>query len=717
MLITFPAGSSHLVGVTIPKAKRKRNFFRAAKFKRGQHWCWLFGLLAFVCFAYPVAGQSEANPAPTQYFLVPAETTSVRLHTHLADIDLGYDGVALIGAVNATYRLQNTSNQATLVTLTLIANPAGTTLSLPDNLVVLVNQQPVSFAPNESGRPIAQVQIGADTTLDLQLSYSVDLGDRSVAALRYNIQPLQQWLGQPSLRVSIVAPNTIPNNSWLTVAPEGWNYAPGSGPVPRIRWLYDPPLPDDPFNFTFIHPATWSVLTQETAAAVAGAGPEPFLRLGQRYTELHNATAHPEIRSRFYAQAVAAYLAGVDEAGGDSTNASLAQIHAGLAALYRTRSIGADGVVDRAYMDLMTSEADLALAGLDPADPRSIELRHWQVEGLTLQLNDARNRRNWPAAFEVLERLAALPPDVVDPSMLTETSRALSVQQALQLLEEGDNDAAMRLAGAEIANVDLLPPPNARSLFATWQVTATISPEQVDVNFAVLPADGRASEAQQTLTDLLTSWQNSEAASEITIRQPADGTGEGVPLEWGLSFPATVGTSTLARSLPPGADWVLARTVLAQLAPRVERTNRLLNQQIRLTQPLDLRDTNEQWRGIAATLEEQAAQIEAQSPNLNLIQGDTTAAEMALLARVRAANYRASALTWRTLARNSLVAVQLSAGIGVPPVTRTWLATPETPLQTLSLEADVISLGRLLVVLVIAIGGLFLLTGVLWSLL
>src|SRR5690606_38696398 len=104
---------------------------------------------------------------------------------------------------------------------------------------------------------------------------------------------------------------------------------------------------------------------------------------------------------------------------------------------------------------LMTSEADLALAGLDPADPRHGELRQWQVEGLTLQLNDARNRRDWIAAFDVLERLSALPPDVVDPSMLAETSRALSVQQALQLLEEGDSDAAMRLAGPEIASVDL----------------------------------------------------------------------------------------------------------------------------------------------------------------------------------------------------------------------------------------------------------------------
>jgi hypothetical protein len=275
----------------------------------------------------------------------------------------------------------------------------------------------------------------------------------------------------------------------------------------------------------------------------------------------------------------------------------------------------------------------------------------------------------------------------------------------------------MRLAGPEIANVDLLPAPNARSLFATWQVTATISPEQVEVLFAVLPAAGRAIEAQQALTSLLDSWQKSDAASDLTIRQPAASTDEGSPIEWGLSFPTTMGTSALARSLPPGADWVLARTVLAQLAPRVERTNRLLNQQIRLTQPLDLRDTHDQWQGIANTLEEQAAQIEAQSPNLNLIQGDTTAAEMALLARVRAANYRATALTWRTLARNSLVTVQLSAGIGVPPVTRTWLATPETPLQTLTLEADVISLGRLVVVLVIAIGGLFLLAGVLWSLL
>jgi hypothetical protein len=243
MIITFPMGSSHLVGVTIPKAKRKRNFSGVATFKRLHRWGWLFGLLLLIGFATPVAGQSNSAQPATHYFLVPAETTSVRLHTHIADIDLGYDGSALIGAVNATYRLQNTSNQVALVTLTILANPSGSTLNLPDNLVVLVNQQPISFMPNESGRLIAQVQIGADTTLDLNLSYAIDLGNGPVTTLRYNIQPLQQWLGQPSLRVSIAVPNTIPNNSWLNILPQGWNYAPGSGPIPRIRWLYDPPLP------------------------------------------------------------------------------------------------------------------------------------------------------------------------------------------------------------------------------------------------------------------------------------------------------------------------------------------------------------------------------------------------------------------------------------------------------------------------------------------
>jgi hypothetical protein len=726
MTVTFPTvfrcggaarqTSFALSPCTIPKAFRKCNFFgRTIRRKPPLGLIWLLlPLVAALLSSQPLLAQEQ--PA-TAYFLVPGAPTTVKLHTHTADFTLGYDGDALILAVDALYRLQNSGTEPTSATFQVVAEPANDAQNLPPNLVVLVAAQPLALTVATGQNQTGQVQLPADGTLDVRLNYSITLGDEPLAALVYTAAPLDQWPGQPSLRVSIAAPEAISSASRLLIQPAGWNYAPDETGAPRIRWLYDPPLPEEPFQFSFIHPATWQSIQAASAAATPGAAPAAFLQLGQFYEELYAAAAAP-LRDRFYAQAVAAYSAGLD--GVDASAAptpEVAALHARLAQLYRSRSVGADGAVERTYQALMAAEADLALAGLPADDPQRAELLQWQVEGLTLQLNDARDRRDWPGAFAVLERLATLPPGAVDEATLTETRRALIIQQALELLEEGDNDAAMQLAGGQVGAAELLPPANARPLFATWQVTATLSPARLGLVLTVQPTPGRAQEAQTALATLVQSWDHADQANEFTIVLEPAGTEPEAALQVSLTMPPGSGAAALARVTPPGADWALVRTLLAQLAPRIEQTPGVLNQQIRISQPLDLRSTYEQWTGVAATLDQQAEQFEAQSPNLNLADAETVVAETALVNRIKAANYRAGALAWRTLARNSLVAVQLSAGVGMPPVTRVWLATPETPLQTLTLEADLLSVGRLLVLAGVVLGAVFLLAGALWSML
>jgi hypothetical protein len=731
MIVTFPTPAHRLCAwtaacanetlFTIPKPYRKCNFSGWA-IAGNAHRLWLRVAIITLFTGIALVGAAPhalaQTAVPTHYFLVPAGTTGIQLHTHTADLDLGDSGVALIVAVDARYRLQNQATETAPITLKLIASPAGGSLNPPDNLTVLVNGQPLPLTLADDDSVVVQLQVPADGTLDVRLSYAVTLGDGPLTTSAYPTQPLRQWPGQPSLRVSLGVPDTIPLESRLHIQPEGWNYAPGDDTTPRIRWLYDPPLPEEPFALTLIHPATWQTVVEASGAATPGAPAAAFLRLGELYTTLHDATDDAGLRDRFYAQAVAAYSAGLENSDPNAApTPEQAALHAGLAKLYRSRSVGADGAVERTYMELMAGEANQALAGLPAEDPQRSELLQWQVEGLTLQLEDARDRRDWPTAFAVLERLATLPPGAVDAATLAETRRALTVQQGLQLLEEGDNDAAMQLAGTQVGSAELLPPANALPLFATWQVTATIAPSQLGLILAVQPAAGRQTEAQAALEALMETWEEADEAGEFSVSLEPAAEDESGALQLALTMPASGGAATLARVTPPGADWALVRTLLAQLAPQVERTGRLLNQQIRISQPLDLRSTYEQWTSVAATLDQQAAQLEAQSPNLNLAAAETVVAETALVTRIKAANYRATALAWRTLARNSLVAVQMSAGVGVPPVTRVWLSTPETPLQTLALEANVLSLGRLLVVAGIAFGGLFLLAGALWSML
>src|SRR5262245_17570162 len=118
--------------VTIPKADRKCNF--------PGRWAQQGGVMLLVClFALlalvrPISAQEQQAEGPAQYFLTPATSTAIRLHTHTADIDLAYDGAALIAAVDALYRLQNNASEPVAVTLKLVSDPA-TAPPPPDNLV------------------------------------------------------------------------------------------------------------------------------------------------------------------------------------------------------------------------------------------------------------------------------------------------------------------------------------------------------------------------------------------------------------------------------------------------------------------------------------------------------------------------------------------------------------------------------------------------------
>jgi hypothetical protein len=675
---------------------------------------WLFCLAWRPAFAQALPTQSTP---PTQFFLLPATPTALKLHTHTADFVLGYENGELITSVDALYRLQNPTTDTETLTLKLVADSDRIANPLPQNLAVLLNGQSLLLTESEGGVLLDPLQIVSEGAMTLHLTYAFRLTDPPLTALAYHTQLLSQWPGEPSLRVSIMLPTALPPESWLRTAPTGWRFVPTEPTMQRIRWLYDEGLPDKPFELALIHPATWQQLQQATQAVVAGAPLLHFANLGNIYQQLSASATESAVQQRFYAQALAAYTAGVEDglARGASA-AEAAPLHIGLARLYRTRALGAGGEVEPAYLTLMSSQANLALAGLSAEEPQRAELYQWQVEGLTTQLNTARDEHNWTSAFALLDQLAALPPEVVDAATLNETRRTLTVQQALALLEQGDNQAAMTLAGDLITQAELLPPANARTLFSAWQITVAIGVDETIVSIQVLPVTDRQQEAQSALTQQLQLWESLDQAEDYQF-----GLAQGAPLVDGvapmqLTMRLTGGAraNSLAAMMPPGAPWALLRTLLAQIAPNVQRSARALHQQVQLTQPLDLRSAGEEWRAIAATLEAQAAQWEAQSPHINLAALEHNRAENALQLRIQAANYRSAAHEWRLLARNSLVMVQMTAGMGVTSLTRTWLATPETPLQLLELEANVMSLGRLLVVALIGFAGLFFVSGLLW---
>ena len=87
-----------------------------------------------------------------------------------------------------------------------------------------------------------------------------------------------------------------------------------------------------------------------------------------------------------------------------------------------------------------------------------LELERWQAEGLRLLLTDARRRGDISGALALIDRLVASTAGAGRRISGGRERHALVVQQALELLQLGDREAALALAGDAIADPALQPP-------------------------------------------------------------------------------------------------------------------------------------------------------------------------------------------------------------------------------------------------------------------
>lgn len=681
--------------------------------------CTLLFFLLWPALARAQAGLSEP-PRAQSLLLLPAEPTQVNLHTHTADFQISVEGGNVALTLNALYRLKNNTKEPVNLTLKMVTASGIPVADLPPSLELTLDNAPTGPLFTDNYGYTVQAALGSDERVDLRLNYTIILTDTLLTTLWYDPAPLAAWVPS-SLRVSFILPASLDKSSWLQVAPDGWRFTQTENTrEPLLRWLYDNQLPKQPFVFQFIPPLTWQQLQQAQASATTGAPTANYVTLGNLYQQLYQATTGA-LRDRFYAQALAAYGAGVTNT--EAVNApptERAPLHLGLARLYRQRAIAADGAVNQEYMSLMASAAALALAGLSTDAPERQELLQWQVESLTLALNAARDRRDWQSAFQTLDQLAALPPDAINPAVVAENRRAIKVQQALDFLAEGNQNAARALAGPAIQAEELQPPPNARTLFTNWQVTMTIQPAATDLTFVALPSPEQQAVAESALATLIEQWRGSGLPADFTVewsQLAAVAAGGPAPLRLQVNLPAGASGQALVNALPIGANWALLRALLAQISPQIDQQAGLLRQTVRINQPLEVRGVGEEWLATANTLEIEANRLEAQSPALNLTNTDAASAETALRVRIQAANYRHTAQQWRTLARTSFIRATLSAPIGWQTMSRSWLATVETPTQVLELQAEAASLSRLLGGVLFTLLGLFMVSGVLWWLL
>jgi hypothetical protein len=361
----------------------------------------------------------------------PGAPTGATLHTHIATITLDVDAQqSPIARLDATYDIRNDAKEEVSLSLTL-ANAGQFDLALTQD------GAPVPTVANEDGSATVTLAVPAGGRTELALTAARRLPEQPLLRLTYPTELLRQWRGQRSVRVELAPGSQLSVDGWLRVAPDSWRYAATSGDT-QLEWLFESELPAS-ILFQSITPAAWQELQGWLASAIGNA-PQAYAAVGERYRRFAAAAAElgdGEVQERFLAQAAAAYTEGIRQAEAASAPANeLADLYAGQAALYRERVAAGDD----ADAPALVRTAGLALQGLMVDDPRRAELEQWQVEGLRLMLADLRRRGDIPGALALIEQLQTLPAGASGSDFLEQERQALVVEQAVQLVEQGDRE-------------------------------------------------------------------------------------------------------------------------------------------------------------------------------------------------------------------------------------------------------------------------------------
>ena len=676
-------------------------------------WLLLATLAPYTSLLAAPPAQSQP-PDESHLLLLPLGETPIELLTHTVDVavSVGADRSLRLD-VAAAYRFHNPKTADSSALLLQIntpddGNPA--LLRLPQAIALESNGQPLPLQATGNGlQQTTQLTLGPDERQTLTLWYSLHFATSDLPVFVYPASALDVWPGRVgSWRVTLNfadgGSGALYPDNWLAVEPEGWSYN-GS----RLQWLSEDLFPQQPLRWQVVHPAIWQEIESRQQTIRQQPTAAEFSALGDIYRRLFEsagkqAAAQDPDRERFYAQALAAYSDGLSfvKQTGLPLNEG-ARLHQALAALYRSRSIGTDGSIDPAYVQWMMAEAAAALAALPAAAAvERSEVTGWLADGLRVQASQAQQRKEWPAAIALLDRLAALPDSPVDPAQLAEERRLLLLEQALQFLEQGNPEAVLALTGSTLATDDLLPASERQAIFARWEFSLIIRPDDLTLTGTAPAIAGREDEARQLIDQLLSAWQNARPRQGV-----ADAQFDGKVATISLSGIAPSERLALTQATPQNTQWALLRTLLVNADAEIDTTTHLIWQRTTLRHSLDLRPVADQWSGIGASLERESLGTESAGGTEQRIRGE-----------LRAITYRQEAERWHKLARDSRVQIELaaSAPAGAGP-SRMWSIQLTDPPQALGYFAERVSALRLLLAVALGMAAIFVLAGILWLLL
>ena len=658
--------------------------------------------------------QSESDVA-SHLLLQPALETSLVLLTHTLDVRVAtVDGRSLTLQIEASYRLHNEEKDAITATL-LVAQPADAAaagLPLPRNIAVTLDGQPLAL--QSAGQTVGQsvqAEFEPDARRRLTLRYDLPLAATQTFDFHYPISELLTWPSDISgwrVTIDFAGMNQwlAPSDSWLQISPRGWKMR-----ASQLEWLREERPPTTDVLFQALHPQWIQEIRTAQNAIRAQNNLESVQRLGDLYAQLHQSPAlRAANRDRFYEQALAAYTQAL-QLGEERArpHTVLAAVRYRLASLYRRRAIADDGSIDNVYVALMVAEAEKALQAT-PQGPTRLELQSWVAQGLQQQLRTARLQENWPQALLLIESLARLPADVVDPATLEDERRAILLHEVLQQLQEGNEEAAVSLVGEDFLNEETLPRPEVRTLFANWQITVTVSRNDMSISALARPIFQRRVDGESALNNLLNAWSVSGAANAALTEEPNGFLIQLDQLDAGER-------RLLAQNTPQQPDWALLRSVLLTTEQQTQQETQLLWKRTTLAIDVDFRPVGDQWHSMAASLDREAAAAEDATTSATA-SSRAEAAAQEIRQALRAAQHRLEAGRWRRLVSDSTVQVvmgELPDNEASPQ--RVWLLGLTDPPQRLTNHIESISAVRLWLAIALAVVLSSLFAGLLWLLL
>lgn len=721
--------------------------------------CLWFAAAALPVHAAPLRQTRAPVDGGQHIYLLPAESTAVSVEVHIAELWVSAVGAENFVDVDTTYRFKNADSTAASP-LVRVATAAGGEQGVAQrpwfsNLSVTIGDQAVGLEPTATGNYTFRANVPADGRTTVRLRYRVALGNDSLPTVYYPLSVLNQWPDAISIRAEVKLPDSIATDSWARVEPNGWTYGLATDPGRvDVKWLYSQRAPDAPIVFQYTNPNLWQQIRSLEMTPLASRTFDQYVRLGELYRTLYDtAGTAPSLRERYLAQTLAAFNNAVNRT--DAPAEQRGAIHYELARLYRNHAPTVGEAQANEYAQLMVQEVNAALELLSAEDDRRTEMGRWRADGLTLLLNQAREAEEWDRALAIVDELETLPPASISQDFLQNERADLEVQKALQLLEQGQREAAFAVAGDQLDGAQLQPPAQMQNLFLRWAITVTASADQIAIVALAQTDPERQAQALSAAQEMAATFSrgNTRRTADVVAQASAAQWQSTPAIEIHIALRNGTNTAFLANLTPPGMDWILLRTLLDQLDVQVSQQGGLIWQTVAFRQPLDLSPAATQWTSMANSLQRQAQELET---------GAAAGAQNqdALTARVRAVHYRAMAERWRDLANQSRLYFEFrtqgipglaatvdatvdatadntadtSAGTDPAPIvlgsgmgsglnrtgggaTRAWFAAVSGPSQVFTMQAQLLNLTRLLVLVVIAATTLVIVSGLLWWLL